>query len=358
MDFAKAFDKVPRDRLMEKLKSKGRCGNLLGWLRDWLTDRTQQVICEGQLSEPTSVDSGVPQGSVLGPPLFNVFIDDIDEAAALIDLILKFADDTKGMKVIESEKDREDLQKTLDNLFEWAESWGMKFNLQKCKIMHVGRNNPGYRYQMGGVDLEEVDEERDVGVVVHKTLKPAAQCRKAANTAMAVLSQIAKNFHFRDRHVFVRLYVQYVRPHLEFSTPAWSPWLKGDIETLENVQKKAVKMVTGLAGTTYEEKCRELGLETLEKRRWNQDMTQVFKIIHGKDKLSPTKLFRFRQESSHTRTAGDPLYLSQVRARLDLRRNSFAIRVVDGWNKIDYKDKSKSISAFKNAIKNTKLPGG
>ncbi len=84
---------------------------------------------------------------------------------------------------------------------------------------------------------------------------------------------------------------------------------------------------------SYEEKCKELGLATLEKR-WNQDMTQVFKIISRKDRLSPTKLFRFRQDSIHTRTAGDPLHLSQNRAKLDLRRNAFALRVVEGWKKI------------------------
>ena len=263
LDFAKAFDKVPRERLLSKLQAKGISGDLLGWIGDWLDGRTQKVICEGVLSENVSVESGVPQGTVLGPPLFNVFIDDIDEAAKNIELLLKFADDTKGMKIIRGEEDRKILQETLDDLFRWAEKWGMKFNLDKCKIMHVGKNNPGYKYTMGGADLMEVEEEKDVGVLVNKSLKPAAQCKKAANTAMAVLRQLTQNFHFRDRHIFIGLYKQYVRPHLEFSTPAWSPWLCGDKDTLEAVQRKAVKMVAGLVGTSYEERCRELKLDTL-----------------------------------------------------------------------------------------------
>ena len=171
LDFAKAFDKVPRERLLEKLRAKGVDGEVLAWLRDWLTDRKQRVVCEGNFSESIQVESGVPQGTVLGPPLFSVFIDDIDEVAKRIELSLKFADDTKGMKIIRGEEDRKILQETLDGLVEWAEKWGIKFNLAKCKIMHVGRNNPGYVYTMGGVALEEVEEEQDVGVTVHKSLK-------------------------------------------------------------------------------------------------------------------------------------------------------------------------------------------
>ena len=278
--------------------------------------------------------------------------------ALLIDILLKFADDTKGRKVIESEEDRQRLQETLDKLYGWAEKWGMKFNLEKCKIMHVGRNNPGYRYSMGGVELAEVEEERDVGVVIHKSLKPGKQCKKAATTATAVLNQITKNFHFRDRHVFIKLYKQYVRPHVEFSTPAWSPWSRCDINVLESVQRKAVRMVAGLEGTTYEDRCRELGLDTLERRRWIQDMTQTHKIIHRRDKLSPTKLFTLRESSVFTRTAEDPLHLDSARARLDIRRNCFSMRVVNNWNNIQYSDKSRGMARFRTALKNSPVPGG
>ena len=330
---------------------------MLNWLRDWLTGRSQKVLVEGEVSGNIVVEYGVPQGTVLGPPLFNVFIDDIDEVAKKIELILKFADDTKGMKTIESEEDRKILQETLDGLFEWAEKWGMKFNLDKCKIMHIGRNNPGHKYYMGGMELSEVEEERDVGVVIHKTLKPSAQCAKAANTAMAVLRQVCQNFHFRDRHVFLNLYKQYVRPHLEFSTPAWSPWLKGDIEKLEAVQKKVVKMVAGLDGETYEDRCKELNLDSLEKRRTDQDLKQTFKILQGIDKLDHNKLFKFRQGNVQTRSAKDPLYLSGQRSRLDVRSNVFSQRVVNDWNSISYESKSKGFGKYKNALRNY-VPGG
>jgi hypothetical protein len=122
---------------------------------------------------------------------------------------------------------------------------------------------------------KRTEEEKDIGVTVTKNLKPLAQCNKAARRAAAVLGQIRRNFHYRDKYTFVKLYKQYVRPHLEFSSPAWSPWLQGDKDILEKVQEKAVNMVSGLKGNTYLEKCAELGLKSLEERRKDQDMNLV-----------------------------------------------------------------------------------
>jgi predicted YcjX-like family ATPase len=113
----------------------------------------------------------------------------------------------------------------------------MKFNVDKCKIMHVGRNNPRYEYFINGTKLKAVDDVTDVGVIVHDSLKPAKQCQKAANTAGAVLRTIKQNFHYRDKRVFVQLFNQYVRPHLEFAAPAWSPWLEQDKQLLESSAK-------------------------------------------------------------------------------------------------------------------------
>ena len=135
--------------------------------------------------------SGVPQGTVLGPPLFTVFIDDLDDYAVLIELLIKFADDTKGFKEINGPEDRKSLQETLDNLYEWARIWGMSFNVKKCKIMHIGHKNPNYEYFMNGEKFMEVEEERDIGVLVHKSLKPTRHCKKAAATAGAVLKTIS-----------------------------------------------------------------------------------------------------------------------------------------------------------------------
>ena len=140
----------------------------------------------------------------------------------------------------------------------------MAFNVAKCHVMHVGKNNPRYQYHMLGEALETTEEERDIGVTVTVNLKQSRQCQKAAQTAHTVLAQILRAFHYRDRHVYISLYKQYVRPHLEFAVAAWAPWTKTDIECLEKVQMKAVKSVSGLRGRTYEERIQELGLPSLQ----------------------------------------------------------------------------------------------
>jgi ribonuclease P/MRP protein subunit RPP40 len=122
--------------------------------------------------------SGVPQGSVLGPILVLIFINDLDSAARLIEILRKFADDTKLGQTVATSEDREQLQIALDDLCEWARTWGMAFNIKKCKIMHLGFNNPGQEYTMDGQVLEETCEERDIGVIMSKNLKPSAQCAK------------------------------------------------------------------------------------------------------------------------------------------------------------------------------------
>jgi hypothetical protein len=347
LDFSKAFDKVPRERLMVKVRAKGITGELAAWLHNWLSDRVQVVKVQEAISSEQEVESGVPQGTVLGPCLFTIHIDDLEDLIKLIDLLSKFADDTKGLKIIRDLIDAQRLQEALDRLCEWADKWGMSFNVQKCKIMHVGRNNPNNEYFMNGTKLMEVEEEKDVGIIIHKSLKPTPQCERAAAAATGVLHQLAKNFHYRDKKIFLRLYTQYVRPHLEFATPAWSPWLAAEKQKLEKVQEKAVKMISGLKSSEYVERCKELGIETLEARRKVQDMAQTYKLIHGIDNVKRVELFNHVQEG-RTRLAADPLNLRSELARTDIRKNFFTQRIVNDWNKIEAGVKnSKNVHLFK-----------
>lgn len=276
----------------------------------------------------------------------------------MLDALNKFADDTKGLKEIKDMKDREQLQKALDNLVRWAKDWGMKYNVDKCKIMHIGRNNPGHCYSMEGRELVKIEEEKDVGVIVHKGLKPSQQCNKAANTARGVLNSLIRNFHYRDRFIFLKLYKQYVRPHLEFACPAWSPWLISDREKLEKIQEKAVRMISGLKSRNYMERCHELGLETLESRRVTQDLVHAYKIIVGD---LESNIFELVGQNKHraTRFAEDDRNIVKKRAVTEVRRNFFTNRVADTWNTLDRTIKTApSLAAFKRAVKTTKREGG
>ena len=149
----------------------------------------------------------------------------------------------------------------------------------------------------------------------------------------------------------MRLYKQYVRPHVEFSTPAWAPWTEADIQCLEDVQRRAVRMVSGLSSTTYEEKLQELGLTTLEERRHQADMCQTFKILHGIDHVE-NMFVKAEAGERVTRMAADPLNVKIPRARLEIRRNFFANRAPAAWNKIPMDMKNaNSIEKFKSLYK-------
>ena len=336
LDFSKAFDKVPKHRLIQKLKSHSIKGNVLSWINNWLTGRRQRVIINGEQSTWEPVLSGVPQGSVLGPLAFIIYINDIDTLTKFITIMRKFADDTKLAQCILSEEDRDKLQDCLNLLCEWADIWGMSFNVAKCKILHVGHNNPKYEYFMNGIKLSEVKIEKDIGVKVSHDLKPSIQCLEAAKTANYMLGTISRAFHFRDRHVFLNLYKQYVRCHLEFSVSAWCPWTAVDKDVLERVQRRAVNMISGLSGRNYEDKLKELRLESLEKRRIYIDMLQTFKIIHGFDDVKSDTWFNTVGSGEHrlTRLTADPLNLMPSRSRLELRANFFSQRVVNLWNSL------------------------
>jgi hypothetical protein len=183
LDFAKAFDKVPWKRLMTKLRAHGVSGSVFRWIRAWLTDRKQRVVLNGKASSWRAVISGVPQGSVLGPVLFLIFINNLDAQTALLTIVKKFADDTKLGQVQRDANDQLLLQECLDKLSKWARDWGMAFNVKKCMVMHLGHRNNQHPYYMEGEQLHVTKEERDIGVIMANSLKPSAQCAKAAHTA-------------------------------------------------------------------------------------------------------------------------------------------------------------------------------
>ena len=333
LDLKKAFDKISHKRLIWKIENIGGIkGRLLEWMKSYLTERKMKTVIRGICSNWVGVMSGVPQGSVLGPLLFLIFINDLDTSAGNVDIIGKFADDTKMGQIMRTDNDKDILQDSLNKLVNWANDWGMIFNVSKCKIMHIGRNNPEHIYSMGGVQLASVDEEKDVGVKVHKSLKPKSHCTSSAAKARSVLGQLGKTFHYRDRNTFMRLYKTYVRPHLDYGSSVWSPWLASDIETLEKVQMKAVRMVSGLTGQTYEERLAELKLQSLEDRRIFMDMVETYKILNGHSKVDPSTWFQ-HLNGRETRQSNHHHNLRRTRvSSTDMRNNFFSQRVISKWN--------------------------
>ena len=260
--------------------------------------------------------------------------------------------------MIRGQEDREKLQSTLDNLTKWADKWGMSFNTGKCKVMHIGRNNSKFDYKMDGVTLSKTNFEKDIGVMVTDNLKPHKHCEEAVRKANGVLGQISRSFHYRDKNTFIKLYSQYVRPHLEYCSPVWNPWTQQDIQNLEKVQIRAINMVSGLKGKSYDEKLAEVGLESLENRRKKQDLVQTFKIMKNIDKVDRCDWFSTvgRTETRHTRYTSYENNLKRTRvSKTEVRNNFFSQRMISEWNSLPtiVKDSS-STKLFKSNYDNFK----
>ena len=207
--------------------------SIINWIEQWLTDRKQRVVVDGEVSSWKSVLSGVPQGSVLGPILFLVYINDLEEGVT--GSILKFADDTKLFRKTKEIGDKEHLQDDIDKLVKWSEKWQMLFNFGKCKCLHTGPGNTGMNYEMGGTILSKTVKEKDLGVTMNANMKVSEQCRIAASKGNQVLGMIRRNITYKEKSLIVPLYKTIVRPHLEYCIQAWNPHLRKDIDMLEKI---------------------------------------------------------------------------------------------------------------------------
>ena len=184
--------------------------------------------------------SGVPQGSVLGPILFLIFINDLDNG--LSSAVLKFADDTKLFRPVNNCTDGEKLQLDLDSVCSWAKRWQMSFNVSKCKVMHYGNGNIGYKYSMGGVTVELMDCEKDLGVTFTNDLKTTAHCKDVYSKANRMLGLLSRTINEKNPAVLTTLYKSIVRPHLEYCSTTWKPHYNKDKFLLERIQHRFARM--------------------------------------------------------------------------------------------------------------------
>ena len=360
LDFAKAFDMVPHAELIHKLVAYGIQGKLLNWISDFLIGRKQRVIIGNSTTEWRLVTSGVPQGSVLGPLLFLMYINDMPE---IVNHFCKlFADDSKLIAVIKNSQDRMVLQDDLNKLANWANDWKMKFNHDKCKIMSISVksydvNRPFALIDLkNGVshDLEETASERDLGVQVTNNLKWSEQAKKASNNATRVLAILRKAFVFWDIATTKRLYTTFVRPHLEYAATVWNPYAKKDIKLLERVQQRVTKLPASVRNQSYEERLKIFNLTTLQERRERGDAIQLYKFNRGFNIINwhhPVgQTYRGNTDGPANSVRGLNQRLSSQLTRVKQREHFFSNRCVRIWNNTPEETwRAKSINGFKNA---------
>ena len=251
-DFSKAFDSVNHDILLKKLKNEfGLNGRLLKFLADYLHGREQCVIIGGQKSERRIVTSGVPQGSILGPLLFVLFINDMAMCVSDKTNIALYADDTKIWREIIDWEDHLVLQNDINQLQEWANVNKMNFHPQKCKVLSVAKHsyNPilpfhVFFYELGGTILEYTNSEKDLGVIVNTTLSSDDQCLARYNMMNSKLGLLMRVCHFTKNVQQKRaLYLAIVRSQLNHCCVVWRPTSEPKINKLESVQRRAVKWI-------------------------------------------------------------------------------------------------------------------
>jgi ribonuclease P/MRP protein subunit RPP40 len=350
LDFSKAFDTVPHVRLMKKLEAYGIQGMLWCWVEDFLRNRRQKVTVNGASSDWLKVHSGIPQGSVLGPLLFVLYINDMPDV--LENMAMMFADDSKVYAEVANLEDQQKLQRDVDSLMAWSEKWQLRFNVDKCKVVHYGRRNPCYPYEMskeGAAQLLAEDtEEKDLGVLFDTTLKFSKHVAMIASKANRMVGLIRRSFKFMDKPTFICLYKAMIRPHLEYEVPVWNPLLKGDSDHLEKVQRRATKLLPEIRDLPYEERLRHLELPTLTYRRKCGDMIETFKIMQGYVDITPETFFI---TNPHSRTRGNSKKIEVQRSRTQIRNHFFSQRVVKDWNMLtEDVISAPSVNAFKGKL--------
>ena len=351
LDFAKAFDTVPHQRLIGKLKSYGISGCILVWIEQFLIGRSQVVLVNGTQSLPTSVLSGIPQGTVLGPVLFIIYINDIltnvDSKGYL------FADDTKIFRQITTVEDSVALQRDIKSLEDWTKHWLLSFNQDKCHVLTLGKFENithTHRYKLFGKEIDHVFEEKDLGVTFDSNMSFEEHISGKIKKANSIVGLIRRSFSFLDCSSFKKIYIAYVRPHLEYAQCIWSPHLTKLIDAIENVQVRATKLVDGLSKYEYSERLKKMNLPTLLYRRKRGDLIEMFQHFKKYNANIISKSFRPRERCSRKHD----FQLHQLKAsdgKRGTQTNSFYFRVAKEWNNLpSHIVNAENTNTFKNRL--------
>lgn len=331
LDIKKAFDTVPHRRLLLKLQAYGIEGEVLSWIKDFLKNRRQKVVVNSVDSDWQNITSGIPQGSVLGPVLFIIYINDMPDVLTSVCKI--FADDSKIYRSIQDPSDQDSIQEDLLHLCDWSEKWLLQFSFPKCKVIQYGQVKYEYTYQMKNqqdefINIPLEEEEKDLGITFEKTLKFNKHVLSVVNRCNKLIGLVKRTFQYMNKDLFLQLYKSLIRSIIDYGIIVWYPITKKNIQLIENIQRRATRIVPELKGLTYDHRIRELNLPTLLYRRQRYDLIQIFKIINRIDDIDSSKFFTFNDNI----TRGHIFRLEKKHVNKSLRSNSFPLRCINSWN--------------------------
>lgn len=331
-DFSKAFDSVPHRRLLYKLQCYGIRGPILRWISSFLCHRQQRVVINGNQSAWLPVLSGVPQGTVLGPLLFLLYINDIE--SNISSEIRLFADDCILYRTIKSAADPLALQTDISKLQTWADTWQMKFNPDKCHILPIGRkrNITAPSYHLGPSPLTVVDSYTYLGITISSDLRWENHVTTVSAKATRVLNFVRRNIYGCTPDAKELAYTSLVRPLLEYATPAWDPYRAKDINKLEMVQRRAARFVKSDYRRTasVSKLLDDLGWSTLSDRRKESRLNMFGKAVAGRVSISVDK---FTKPIKFTRSS-DASTFTTISTRTDPYKYSFFPRTICDWNSL------------------------
>jgi len=316
LDFSKAFDSVPFKRLQYKLKYYGVAGHIGDWIEHFLSGRRQRVLLRNGTSCWNTVLSGVPQGSILGPILFLLYVNELPKIVH--NTAKMFADDTKIYSSIIDELDCDKLQDDLNSLSAWSAQWLLKFNESKCIVLKL-KESIQYIYSLNGINLETVNQQRDLGVIISTNLKPETHINDIVKRASQRIGLIKRCFTNLTQKKVATLYTTTIRPILEYASVIWQPFYNKDIVKLQKVQDRCLSLCDV-----------PIELESLKLRRDKTDLVETYKILHHKYKLNPDSLFIRPNRDLR----GHEFKLHRETVNTDIRKNFFTNRVIDKWNNL------------------------
>ena len=263
-----------------------------------------------------------------------------------------FADDTKLYRSVRSQTDQEILQRDLWKLCDWSDEWLLAFSAPKCKAVQYGYIRFNFQYEMrddsnNSIFLPNVEEERDLGVRFESSLKFNKHVLDVVNKTKRLTGMIKRTFSCMNRSMFLTIYKSLIRSIVDYGVTVWYPSSKKNIQMIENIQRRATRIVPDLKGLSYEERLRSLNLSTLLYRRQRYDQIQIFKIVSGVEDIDVDTFFTFNDNN----TRGHIFRITKPSVNKTLRLNSFPTRAIDSWNSLpESVVTSDSIVSFKTSL--------